>query len=122
MKSLHVIDIGMRGHEISAIGERKIHRSDEIDQLLNGVFVSNIKQHPVVAGKDEIHAAPEATARLKIQFDDLGKKFSAFQHSGISLTDFVQRSGLQSLTQNNSSQGPVSTGRVRWEVISPEEF
>jgi hypothetical protein len=68
--------------EILAVGEGKVHLTNQIDDFIDGVSVTDIQQHPVAAGKNQIHTASQSTSRLKVEFNYVWKKLTPFEHWG----------------------------------------
>jgi hypothetical protein len=77
-----MICVRMGRDEILAVCQREIHLTNQIDDFIDGVGVSDVQQHPVTAGENQIHAASQPTSRLKVEFDYVWKKLTPFEHWG----------------------------------------
>jgi hypothetical protein len=77
-----VVHVGMRGDEIFAVGEEKIHLPDQFDEFVDSIFVADIEQHPVGFVVDEVDATTEPTASLIIQLDHVRKHIPTRDHIG----------------------------------------
>ena len=88
-QTLNVVNVRVCRNEVTAVRQGEIHLSDEFDDLVNGVFVTDVNEHPVRAVEHKIDAAAEPLSRLIIHFDDVRKNFRAINHG-----DFDSSSGL----------------------------
>jgi hypothetical protein len=71
-QSLDVIHVRMGGHQRRALGKRKVHLSNEIDDLVHGIFIPEVV--------DQVHVAANNLAGLVIHLDDIRKNRLPLQH------------------------------------------
>ena len=80
-EALDVVDVGMRGDQRHALRERKIELPDDLQALVDRVFVADVDQRPVVVViVDQIDAAADPPPRLMIQLDDVRKQGLTLDH------------------------------------------
>lgn len=65
-KALDVIDVGMRGDQRYALGERKVELSNQLNAIVDGVFEADVDQRPFVLVVNQVNAARYAPPRLVI--------------------------------------------------------
>ena len=85
----------MRGNEVFAIGQRKIHLANHIDDLVSRLFKTDIDQHPLPRIVYKINRTAEPLSGLVVHLDDIGKYFAAGQHE----TSFKRSAGESGTTQ-----------------------
>ena len=74
---MHVIDVGMGGNQVAAIGQQKIHLPDHLDNFAHRVFVADVNQQPFGPVKNEVDGTPQPASGLVVHFDDVRKDFLA---------------------------------------------
>ncbi len=78
-----MIDVGVSRHEVLALRQAKIHLPDDVDNVIDGVFVADVDQHPFLGIMHEIDTAPQAPAGLVVHFDDVREEFRTLSHEWV---------------------------------------
>ncbi len=92
-EALDVVDVGVRGDERLAFAKRKVEFADEVDDVVDGVFVADVEEGPCVVVVDQVGAAGDAAARLMVEFDDVGEEGSPLEHGSRSSGEWAVGSG-----------------------------
>ena len=80
-EALDVVDVGVRGDQRLALGERKIELPDELEALVDRVFVADVDQRPAaVIIVDQIDGAADPPPGLMVQLDDVREDGLALEH------------------------------------------
>ena len=77
---LDVIDVGMRGDEGPAGREGEIELTDHLHDLVDGLGVADVDEHPVAVVINQIDVATDPPARLVVHLDDTGENRAALEH------------------------------------------
>ena len=80
-EALDVVDVGVRGDQRHALREREIELADDLQALVDRVFVADVDQRPVVVVVvDQIDAAADPPPGLMIQLDDVREQGLTLEH------------------------------------------
>jgi crotonobetainyl-CoA:carnitine CoA-transferase CaiB-like acyl-CoA transferase len=79
---LDMIHIGMRGDQRFAPRQGEVQLADQLDDLLDRIFVTDIDQNPLVAVEDQVHIAAQNMSRLVIYLDHVRKNGATLKHRG----------------------------------------
>ena len=74
-EALDVVDIGVRGDQRDALREREIKLPNDLEAVVDCVFVADVDERPiVVVVVDQIDAATDPPPGLMIQLNDMRKQ------------------------------------------------
>ncbi len=79
-QALDVVDVGMRGDQHLALRERKVELADQLDDLVDRLFVADVDQQPLGPVEDQVDVAAHALAGLVVHFDDVGEDGLPLEH------------------------------------------
>ena len=80
-EALDVVDVGVRGDQRHAFREREVELADDLQAVVDRVFVADVDEGPVVLViVDEIDAAADPPPGLVIQLDDVRKQRLALEN------------------------------------------
>ena len=77
---LDVIDVGMRSDQPPAGREGEVELADHLHDLVDGLGVADVDEHPVAVVINEIDVATDPPARLVVHLDDTGENRAALEH------------------------------------------
>ena len=73
-----LVDVRMRGDQCLASREGKVQLTDDFDEVVDGFFIADIDQNPLIGVVNQIDIAAKDFTGLEIQFDDAGEdRFSS---------------------------------------------
>ena len=80
-KALDVVHIRMGGDQILALIQREIHIPDQVDHVIERVFIPDIDQHPLPGIMHHIHRTPQPPTGLEVHLDHVRENFVPRQHA-----------------------------------------
>lgn len=75
-----MIDVGMGRHDHLAPSQREVELTDDLDNFIDRVFVTDIDQNPLTRVVHQIDAAAHDVAHLVVQLDYVRENRLALQH------------------------------------------
>lgn len=82
-QSLDVVDVGVSGDQRFATRERKVQSANDFDEVIDGLFVTNVDQDPFIGIMDQVDVAPKHFTGLEVQLDHAGKQGFSCEHIGL---------------------------------------
>ena len=82
-EALDVVDVGVRGDQRHALREREVELPDDLEALVDRVFVADVDQRPTaVVVVNQIDRAADPPPGLVVQLDDVGEDGLTLEHGG----------------------------------------
>ncbi len=70
----------MRSDQRFAFAKWEIQLTDQLDYVVHRVFVSDVKQRPLLVVVDQVRAARDPPTRLVVEFNNVWEKGIPFEH------------------------------------------
>ena len=82
-EALDVVDVGVRGDQRLALREREVELPDDLEALVDRVFVADVDQGPAaVVVVDQVDGAADPPPGLMVQLDDVREEGLTLEHGG----------------------------------------
>ena len=75
-----MIHIRMRGKECFALGKREVQITNQVNDLVDIVFIADVDEQPLVLIINQVEIATDQVPGLDIQFDDIWENRFASDH------------------------------------------
>ena len=75
-----MVHISMGRDQRLAMRKRKIQFANQIDDLFDDFFVTDINHHPLITIENQIDITAQHMPQLVIDLDNIGKDWFAFEH------------------------------------------
>jgi hypothetical protein len=80
-KTLDMVDVGVGGDQRHALGKGKIELADNLQALIDRIFIADVDESPiVVVVVDQINAATDPAASLVVQLNDVREQGLTFEN------------------------------------------
>ena len=70
-QALNVVDVGVRGDQRLAVRQRKVELANQLDDLVDRLFVADVDQQPFGPVVDQVDVAAQPLTGLVVDFDDV---------------------------------------------------